>query len=73
MAIIVGQTMRVLLWYPTAVVSCACKPNQMSLIVITHFNRPEACPQCGRHYAIRSINEHGVVVEPMTEIALPSV
>ncbi len=47
---IVGQPHQVLMWYPTSVIVCLCKHPSQTLIVITGFGSPAACPQCGKLY-----------------------
>jgi hypothetical protein len=68
---IVGQSSKILAWYPTAVVGCYCKgENQLVMLILTGFNNWVACGHCGKHYAIQQIRADGHTMD--IQIMLPT-
>ncbi len=48
---ILGQPIRLISWFPTAVVVCTCRPGNDPLLVIgTSPSAP--CPQCKKQYIL---------------------
>lgn len=47
-----GPKPRVVLWYPTAIINCACQPDRVTLIVVTGTSNSVICGSCHRLHRI---------------------
>lgn len=58
---IVGQPVKVLQWWPTALIECRCKPGQQVLIVLAGVGNWTRCPLCGKLHAISAESKLGAI------------
>ena len=69
---LVGQTSKVMAWYPTAIVHCYCKGRDLfCILILTGFKQPFRCSHCGKHYAIDRIGEDGHTIDVTVTLATP--
>lgn len=51
---------RVIMWYPTAIITCPCQEGKLNLIISTGWNNPSACGECGRMFLLTGVSPHPI-------------
>lgn len=70
---LIGQAAKTILWYPTIIVKCNCKPTGVTLVVITGFGNMSICGHCMKGFRVMGLQEvKPGIFQPLVEIVLPT-
>lgn len=73
---IISPGPRVVMWWPTTLISCPCRPDRVSLVVTTGFQNPSACQHCGKLFQNAGVDPAplgpGQLPEIQIQIILPT-